>query len=400
MSQPPLTGVRILDLTRAMAGPYATMTLADLGAEVFKIEDPVDGDDTRGFSPVVAAQTSAYFLAANRNKKSIAIDIKSPPGRDAVLEIAKHVDVVIENFRTGVAERRGLGYGDIKQINPTVLYCSISGFGRSGAYADRAGYDPVAQAESGMMVMNGETDGDPLRTNIPFVDIGAGLYAAQAITAALYAREKSGEGQALEVALYDVGISFLANFGMSYLLTNISPVGVGNSNQIMHPVGVFKAKDGEFMLTVASQPLYVTFCNDVIARPDLASDPEFASPPDRVTNRARLTKILNDAFVQHPVDHWLTKLEVAGVPAGRVRSVGEALESAETKERGLLKNSEHPQLGTIRNIASPMIFHGTPIDDPFSGPELGQDTKAVLRSLANFDDDEIEHLTKQGVIKV
>jgi crotonobetainyl-CoA:carnitine CoA-transferase CaiB-like acyl-CoA transferase len=398
MNNPPLAGLKVLDLTRALAGPYATMNLADLGAEIFKIEDPVTGDDTRGFSPVVGDQTSAYYLAVNRNKKSIAVDIKTPEGRDAVLAIAQQVDVVIENFRTGVASRRGLGYDDILKINPRVVYCSISGFGRSGDYAHLAGYDPVAQAESGMMSLNGETDGDPLRTSIPFVDMGAGLYACQAITAALYAREKTGEGQAVEVALYDVGISFLANFAMGYLLTNIVPSRVGNSNQIMHPVGLFQTSDKPFMLTVANENLYVKLCENVLNRPDLTTDPRFDIATKRVQNRVELTALLNEIFEQNGREHWIEKLEAEGIPVGRVRTVAGALDSDMTKERRMLLSTEHPTLGTIRNVASPMIFHGTVLDHPTTAPELGQDTATVLKELADYSATEIERLDQAGII--
>jgi crotonobetainyl-CoA:carnitine CoA-transferase CaiB-like acyl-CoA transferase len=398
MANPPLAGLKVLDLTRALAGPYATMNLADMGAEIYKIEDPINGDDTRGFSPVVSDQTSAYYLAVNRNKKSIAVDIKAPEGRDAVLAIARQVDVVIENFRTGVAARRGLAYDDIRKINPKIIYCSISGFGRSGDYAHLAGYDPVAQAESGMMSMNGETDGDPLRTSIPFVDMGAGLYACQAITAALYAREKTGEGQAVEIALYDVGISFLANFAMGYLLTNVIPSRVGNSNQIMHPVGLYRTADKPFMLTVANENLYVKLCENVLNRPDMVADPRFDVSTKRVQNRIELTALLNGIFEQKGREYWIEKLEAEGIPVGRVRTVAGALDSEMTKERQMLLNSEHPTLGTIRNVASPMIFHGTVLDHPTTAPDLGQDTAAVLKDVAGYSTADIARLNQAGII--
>ena len=316
------------------------------------------------------------------------------------LAIAEKVDVVIENFRTGVAERRGLAYAQIKAVNPAAIYCSISGYGRDGQYAGRAGYDPVVQAESGMMSLTGEADGAPMRTGIPFVDIGAGLYAAQAITAALYQREKTGQGRQIEVALYDVGISFLANYAMTYLSTGEDPKRVGNSNQIMHPVGIYQARDADFMLTVASNALYDRLCREVLRRPDLLSDPHFAAAGDRVKNRAALTRELNGVFATKARRHWLESLEAAGIPAGRVRTVGEAIDADESKARHLFRPAEHPEVGIVQNLSSPMSLSDNELTEPTAAPLLGQHTADVLRDLAGYDEAQIQALDRTGIARL
>ena len=391
-------GVRILDLSRILAGPYASLVLADLGAEIIKIESPAGGDDSRAFLPPGRDGVSAYFLCANRNKKSVAIDLKASAGRELLLALAEHSDVLIENFRSGVVERLGVDAETVRGRNPRLVYCSVSGYGREGSHGRYPGYDPVAQAESGLMSMSGERDGPPVRTGPALVDMVAGLHAAQAIAAALYHRRDSGEGQRIEVSLYDTGINMLLNHGAGYLLTGECPTRAGNGSQVAQPAGNYPTADGDIMLTVGSDRLFRDLCESVLGRPDLSADPRFATNSDRVENRAALDTALAAVLVTRPRVAWMERLREAGVPAGEIATVAEALESPLTAERGLVVDATHASLGTVRTIASPMRLTGTPVVSPRGAPRLGEHTDEVLDVVLGLDAARIAALREAGIV--
>ena len=395
---PPLAGIRILDFTRVLAGPWCSMNLADLGAEVIKVENPSGGDDTRRFPPITDSGESGYFLLVNRNKKSVTIDISEPEGRDIVCRLAGEVDVVLENFRPDVMQRHGLDYGSLSADNPGLIYCSISGYGHNGGMTTVAGYDPVAQAESGLMALTGEPDGDPMRTNVALVDIITGLYAAQAILAALRARDRDGKGQFIDMTLIDCAVAATANLGQAYLTTGEAPTRSGNGSHVVQPLGLYRCADGPMMLCVGNDRQYRRLCHDVIDRPDLADDPRFEINADRIANQAALRAILDDILGGDTRDHWIAKMRANGVPAGSVRTVPEALTHDEILGRGMVREIDHPAAGPARMTASPMRLSGTPVIEPGPSPTLGQHTDEVLTGLLGLDTDRIAALRAAGAI--
>lgn len=394
----PLKGIRVLDLTRVLAGPYCTLTLSDLGAEIIKVEEPTKGDDVRGMQISERLGISTYFLGLNRNKKSIGLDIRTQEGREVILDLVRGADVIIENYRAGVMDRNGLGYETIKASNPTIIYAAISGYGRDGPDKDRPGYDPVVQAESGLMSMTGETDGTPMRTGISLIDIITGLFAGQAVLAALYEREQSGEGQYVEVPLFDCGVNMLSHTASAYLVDGIVMGRVGNASEAAMPVGAYQATDGNFTMALTSDRQFAAFCKTVLEQPSLIDDPEFATNTARVANSARLDRRLRDTFATAPRDHWLKRFAAAGIPAGPIRDVGEALSSPEVERRNLITDAPHSSAGRVPQIRSPMHFSRTPIVEPVGAPLLGEHTEWVLRELLGRSDDDIEKLREAGTI--
>lgn len=399
VSKGPLHGIRILDLTRVLSGPYCTLTLGDLGAEIIKIEEPTKGDDVRAMHISEQHKISSYFLGLNRNKQSVAIDIRTPEGREVILELAQKSDVVVENFRAGVMERNRLGYDTISKIDPSIIYCAISGYGREGPDKDRPGYDPVVQAESGMMSLTGEPDGDGMRTGVAIIDIITGLFASEAILAALYERERSGQGQFIDVPLFDTSINMLNHAAMAFLLDGRVIGRAGNSNQTAMPVGVYQAADGAFSIAMASDRLFDRFCREVLEKPELAGDPDYKDNPSRVKNRVQLDFVLGEIFAEATRELWLDRCDKAGIPAGPIRDVGEALTSPEVARRDLITYTTHSSAGRIPQVRSPMRFSRTPVVDPTGAPLLGEHTDTVLRDLLDRDDRDIEQLRRAGVIR-
>ncbi|MSO76065.1 MAG: CoA transferase [Alphaproteobacteria bacterium] len=387
-----LDGILVADFTRVIAGPQCTMTLADFGAEVIKIEHPEGGDDTRGYRPPEIDGEATFFFAYNRNKRSIALDLSKPEARAVARRLVDMADVLVENFSTGVMGRFGLDYGSVKDANPRLIYCSISGYGRDGAVASRAGYDPVVQAESGLMSVNGFPDREPVRSGVPVVDITTGMTACQAVLAALFHRERTGNGQYLEVALFDAGVALTVHYGIGYLATGVNPGRAGNGSPAAEPIGVFQAKDGIFQMTMAGERVWRKLCNDVIKRPDLIENPAFANNTARIENKLRLHQILNEIFATDTRDAWVEKLRAGGAPGGPVRSIAEAMDSQEVKERGLVSRIPHGKLGTIPNINCPIRFATTPVRTPVGAPTLGEHTEQVLRGLLGLSPDEIQRL--------
>jgi crotonobetainyl-CoA:carnitine CoA-transferase CaiB-like acyl-CoA transferase len=393
-----LDGIRVLDFTRVLSGPYCTMTLGDLGAEIIKIENPSGGDDSRGFNVSPKRGISTYFFAVNRNKQSIALDFRKAEGRDAILAMARNADVVVENFRTGVMERYGIGYDDLKAVNPMIVFCSVSAYGREGPLKDRPGYDPIVQGESGFMSLTGEEDGAPMRTGVSIMDIIAGMFAGQAVMAALLARDRIGQGQKIDVPLFDTAVNMLHHAGSAYLLDDTVMARVGNGNIVAQPVGLYQAADGPFMVTLTNNRLWKVFCEEALERPDLVEDSRFVDNTTRVANRDILENLLNAIFETDTRAHWIAKLGDAGIPAGEVRDVGQALESAEVAARAMVAPYAHSEHGDLRGVRSPMNLSTTPVRDPVAAPDLGADTDAILRDIAGYDEAMIAAMREAGAI--
>ena len=379
-----LDGIRVLDLSRVLAGPWCTMILGDLGAEIIKVENPAGGDETRDFGPPFEAGESAYYMAANRNKKSILADLKTEEGQGIVRRLAEISDVLIENFRLGTMEKFGLALDDLRQANPKLITCSISGYGRMSPYAARAGYDFMIQAESGLMSITGEPDGPPLRVGVATADLTTGNHAVQGVLAALYAREKTGRGQHVDLALLDCQVAGLANIGAAYLMSGKRPERHANAHPNVSPYEAFETADEPIALTVANDRQFATLCK-LMRVEDLPKDRRFATNSKRAANRKALKPELEKVFRTDGRDRWLEKLHAAGLPAGPIRTVDEALDSPEVKAAGLIKEMPHPAMGTCRLVGSPLRLSGTPVVEPFHPPMLGEHTAEVLMNVLGWD---------------
>lgn len=400
----PLEGVRVLDLTRALAGPYCTMMLGDLGADVIKVERPGRGDDSRGWGPPFAGEPygpypgeSAYFIAVNRNKRSLTANLKSPEGQEVMRRLAGVSDVLVENFRTGVLDRMGLGYEELHALNPRLVYCSISGYGRTGPYAERPGYDVIIQAEGGMMAITGPEEGPPSRVGVPIVDITAGMFAATAVLAALRARDLTGEGQLVDVSLLDTQVALLANVASNYLVGGAEPRRLGNAHPNIAPYEAFPARDRWFALAAANERQWAVLC-DVIGRPELKDDPRFATNGARVSNRPELVTVLNDVFAARDADEWLPDLREAGLPCGPINTVPDVFDHPQAQARDLALETEHPTAGPVRLTGFPYKLSQTPAEVRHPPPLLGQHTEEVLTELLDYTAAEVAGLREQGGI--
>lgn len=377
----PLRSLRVVDFSHFIAGPICTMILGDLGADVVKIENAVtNGDALRTFQPQLLGE-SAAFIWANRNKRSVALDLSNAAARDVARELIAASDIVVENFSATVMKRFGLDYAAVSPENPGLIYCSISAYGRTGPLADRNGFDPVVQAESGFMALNGEPENGPQRTGPSVMDMATGMMASNAVLAALAARDRTGKGQQVEVALFDVAATMLGFHAMNYLVSGKVPLRFGNNSRDTAPMGVVLSADGPIYLAVANDRLFRRLSTEVLERPDLADLPEFRTNRDRTENREQLYAILNEIFAAQGRDYWLRKLRTAGVPAGAVRELPDALASEEIAAREIVTRIPHPRLGEVPNIASPIRLEGTPIAKPIAAPLLGQHTAEVLAQL-------------------
>jgi crotonobetainyl-CoA:carnitine CoA-transferase CaiB-like acyl-CoA transferase len=389
---PPLTGVRVVDLSRVLAGPYATMTLADLGADVVKIEHPAGGDETRTWGPPFAGGESAYFLSVNRGKRSVALDLKDPEGRDLALDLCARADVVIENFRPGGAARLGLDYETVRERRPDVVYCTISGFGVREP-RDRAGYDFTVQAESGLMSITGEPDGNPLKVGVAIVDVLTGLNAATGILAALHRRDRTGEGELVEVSLLDSAFAALVNVAANALLTGEEPPRYGNAHPSIVPYQPFRAADGWIAVAAANDGLYARLCA-AIERPDLATDERYATNEARVHNREALIGELEAIFGGRSSEDWEDLLLAAGVPAGKIRGVEEALRTGQARTRRV----DHPTAGPLELVGPPLELTSATLEPSLPPPLLGQHTAEVLAELG-VDASRLAALEGRGVIR-
>lgn len=374
----PLTGVRVLDLSRVLAGPWCTQALADLGAEVLKIEAPGEGDETRGWGPPSMGGLSAYFTCANRSKQSLAVDLKSPSGQATIRDLAKVADIVVENFKLGTLERFGLGYAELSALNPRLIYCAISGYGRTGPDAARAGYDFLVQAETGLMAATGFPDGPPTKVGVAVSDLFTGLYASQAILAALFARESTGQGQFIDVALFDCQLAAMANIAASALATGAPPRRFGNAHPAIVPYELFEASDAPFVLAVGNDRQFRTLAESVLNRPELVDDPRFRRNSDRVVNREALRAELTARFRAEPQSRWLESLHRHGLPAAAVQTTDQALDSDQAKSRNLIRTVVHDREGPIRVVFHPVRFE-QPLPEPTCPPALGQGGDALAR---------------------
>lgn len=392
-----LAGLRVVDFSHFIAGPFATMMLADMGADVIKIEAPGRGDDFRQYPPIHPnLAQGAPFLWSNRNKRSVALNLKSEQGLAVARELIAIADVVVENFSTGVMERLGLDYARCRTHNPRLIYCSVSAYGREGQFADRLGFDPIAQAESGFVSMNGYADRQGVRALSPVMDISTAMMACNAILGALLARERGGEGQFVEVALFDNAVLMTGYATMQHLFTGEEPRRQGNTSPDTCPSGVFQSRDKAFYINCGNNKIFQRLMAQVLERPDLADHPDYATGQGRIRHRETLFAVLSDLFAQHPWAYWQVRMRAAGVPCGEVRSVGEAIRSPEARERKLVTRIKHPTVGWLPNVALPIRYSHTPLADPVAAPSVGQDTREVLRELLSYDDERLGELDAAG----
>lgn len=393
-----LGDLRVIDFTHFVAGPLATQTLADFGADVIKIEAPDRGDDFRHYptvDPAIPAQ-GGPFLWANRNKKSLALDMKSEAGLKVAKELIAQADVLVENFSSGVMDRFGLDYATCTRLNPRLVYCSISAYGREGPYADRLGFDPIAQAESGFISMNGYADRQGVRTGAAVMDVATAMSATNAILLALMARTRDGVGQKVEVALFDTAILMTGFGAMQHLTTGYEPKRNGNVSPDTCPSGVFMSQDKPFYINCGNDKIFQRLFEQVLGRPDLAHDPVLSQRVRRLEQRERIFQVMDQAFAKEPWSHWAPLLRAANVPHGQVRTLGEALASDEARSRGLVTRIPHPVKGWIPNIANPLRLERTPAVPPLAAPAVGQHTEAVLRETLGYDEGRIAQLQAEG----
>jgi crotonobetainyl-CoA:carnitine CoA-transferase CaiB-like acyl-CoA transferase len=404
----PLSHIKVLDLSRVLAGPWTGQNLADLGAEVIKVERPRKGDDSRAFGPPWLKDRngkdtteSAYFLAANRGKKAITVDLSKGEGQELVRRLAAQCDVLLENYKFGDLGRYRLGYDDLHEINPGLIYCSVTGFGQTGPYRERPGYDFMIQGMGGLMSITGERDdlpgGGPQRVGVPIVDIMTGMYASIAVCAALAHRERTGVGQHLDLALLDTQVAFLANQAMNYLASGEVPGRLGNAHPNIVPYQTFETKDGDIILACGNDNLFSKFCEVADCR-RLAEDPRFATNGKRVENRAALAPLLADIFMKRTTHEWVEALEAAGVPNGPINDIEQVFEEPQVIARGMKIELDHPLAGKVPLVASPMKFSATPLEFRTPPPTLGQHTDQILRGMLAMNDSEIAELRAAGVI--
>lgn len=393
----PLEGIRVVDFSHFVAGPFAAMILADMGAEVLKIEAPLRGDDLRRYPPMhPQLDHGAPFLWSNRGKKSVALDLKSPAGLELAKELIRHADVLVENFSAGVMHRLGLDYEACKALNPKLVYCAIAAYSRDGAFADRMGFDPIAQAESGFVSMNGYADRDGVRALSPVMDISTAMMASNAVLGALFARERMGQGQRIEVSLFDTAVLMTGYASLQSLFTGQDPQRHGNTSPDTCPSGAFRARDRTFYINSGNDNIFQRLMVQVLERPDLAAHPDYASGPLRTAHRQRLFTFLDEAFGVQDWAHWQARMRTAGVPCGLVRTVGEAIRSPEARDHELVSRIPHPVLGWVPNLRLPIRYGSTPTADPVAAPAVGEHTTEVLQSVLGLDAAQIAALGAQG----
>ncbi len=404
----PLRNIRVLDLTRILAGPTGTQILGDLGADVIKIERPAGGDDTRQWGPPFLkdrdgndSDQSSYFLAANRNKQSVAIDIAKPEGQALIRELASTCDILIENFKVGGLAKYGLSYDQLKDEFPGLIYCSITGFGQTGPYAKRPGYDYLVQGMGGMMSLTGEPDGEPMKVGVGIADVVCGMYGVIGILAALNHRQLTGEGQHVDMSLLDTQVSWLINEGMNYLVSGNLPTRLGNAHPNIVPYQLFPTSDGHFILAVGNDGQFQRFC-EFAGLDGVADDSRFRTNPDRLRNRDALVEIIRDATAQHSSAHWIDGLENCNVPSGPVNNLEQVFADPQVIERQMKMTMDHPhaQSGDVELIANPIKMSASPVSYRQAPPVVGEHTAQVLKSCLGVGDDDLARLLENGVIGV
>ncbi len=394
----PLEGVRVLDLSRVFAGPLCGQVLADFGADVIKVEHPGRGDDTRDWGMRIGKTETTYYNSMNRNKRSITVDLQTPEGVKIIRDLLPQCDVVVQNFKTGGAEKLGLGYEQLKAIKPDLIYCSVAGYDSSGPEAKRPGYDLVIQGEAGLMALNGEASQPPLKFGVAAVDMMTGMYAAQAVLAALFRRSKTGQGRHIEMALYDCGLMITGYYGLDAMLLGHDPQRYGNAHPSIVPYGMFEAQDGPLIIAVGNNSQFDKFCRQVVMRPDIVEDPRYATNVERARNRLTLLPEMKALIASFPRDVLLERLAAAGIPCGRVAGLHEALTSERTRRGGLLQEMPHPVAGTTHVFAPPYRLDGQRLPIRNAPPTLGAATREVLQQLLQLPEAELEALRDKGVL--
>ncbi len=393
----PLEGLRVVELTRVLSGPYCTMQLGDMGAEVIKVEQPGKGDDTRAFAPPYQGDQAAYFLSINRNKKSITLDMKSEAGKAVLWRLIERSDILVENFRPGAMDRLGFGYKAVEKRRPAIVYASISGFGQTGPQTDRPGYDVIVQGEAGIMDITGPQNGAPYKVGAAIGDLVSGLYAVQGILAALYAAKATGRGQHVDISMYEAVASLLTFNAGIYFATGEPPRRRGNAHPTIVPYETFEAADGWINLGVANDDLWQRFCR-AADRPDLAADPLYLEAADRVRNRDELVPLVRALVKERTRDDWMARLDKAGVPAGAIRTVGEVCDSDLLKARDMIAQMEHASAGAVKAVKNAVHLSATPLDAYAAPPQLGQHTREVLTGLLGYSLADAEKLARDGVV--
>ncbi|MEZ5775223.1 MAG: CoA transferase [Hyphomicrobiaceae bacterium] len=394
----PLDDIRVLDLSRVVSGPFCTMQLGDMGADVIKVEEPEHGDDTRAFGPPFVAGEAAYYLSVNRSKRSLALNLKAKAALPILKSLIERSDVLIENFRPGAADRLGLDYETVSGWNPRIVYCSISGFGTTGPERDRPGYDLIVQGASGIMDITGDPAGPPMKVGTSVADLVTALYGAQAILLALRARDRSGRGQRIEVAMVEAMASLLTFNAGIFFASGRSPTRRGNSHATIVPYETFRAADGWINLGVANDALWVKFCN-ACGLEAVRDDPRFRRAPDRVENREALLPMINATMASRSRAEWVHVLGAAGVPCGEIRTVGEVCTNEALQARGMIRDLPHSTIGQFRTIDTPMRLDDTPGGAELAPPLLGEHTMEILTELAGLSAAEVERLAEAGVVR-
>jgi crotonobetainyl-CoA:carnitine CoA-transferase CaiB-like acyl-CoA transferase len=400
----PLQGLRVVDISRALAGPFCTMMLGDLGADVIKVERPGRGDESRSWGPPFVGEPSesypgesTYYLAANRSKRSLTVNLKNPKGQEIIQRLATLSDVLVENYLTGSLDKMGLGYEQLHELNPRLVYCSISGYGRTGPYAEKGGYDFILQAEGGIMGITGPVEGPPFRVGVSIIDITTGMFASTAILAALRAREITGEGQLLDLSLLDSSAAILANVASNYLIGGVEPRRMGNAHFNIAPYEVFRARDRWLTLGALNQRQWENLCT-VADRREIIDDPLFTSNQDRVKNREALAKVLNEAFAAKDAKEWIEELHGVGIPSGVINSIEDVFNHPQAQERDLKIEIEHPTAGVLSFPGFPYKFSATPAQAHRPPPLLGEHTEEVLVELLEYSPQEVQQLHDEGVV--
>ena len=393
----PLSGVRVLDLTRVVAGPYCSMFLGDLGAEVVKVEQPGAGDDTRGWGPPFAGGESAYYLCINRNKQSLTLDLKSKRAVELLRDLVKVADVIIENFRPGTMERLGLGEKELRELNPRLIYASLTGFGADGPMSDWPGYDLIVQAWGGLMSITGTPEGEPVKVGVAIIDLVAGLMLGKAVAAALFAREKIGVGQRIDTSLLEAEVASLINVGSNYLVGGKVPRRWGNAHPNIVPYQNFQTADGYLVIGVASEVIWKRFC-EAVGQRDLINDPRFADNSKRVDNRSELIAILSKTFLQRRNDAWFKLLTDAEVPCAPVQTIDQVFQAPQILQRDMLIEVDHPTAGKVRMAGIPVKFSVTPASVRMPPPLLGEHNDAILRTWLGMSAALIDELKREKVI--
>ena len=391
----PLKGIKVLDISRVLTGPFCTMILGDLGAEVIKIEIPGTGDETRSWGPPYVEGESAYYLSTNRNKKSVTLNLKSEEGQKILMEMAKQCDVMIENFLPGTVDRLGVNYDKVKAANPGIIYCSLSGFGQDGPYREFPAYDLLMQGLGGLMSITGEKDGQPIRIGVALVDIGAGMYAVIGILSALMTRKATGQGQYIDISLLDTEVSWMTYMATNYFLSGKNPTRMGSGHPNIVPYQAFKAKDGYFILAVGNDNIWKRFCK--VLELDIAEDPRYVTNAKRVENRDELNSMLEEMFVTKDAAEWMEILQPARIPCGPVNNISEVVNHPQTIHRGMVVEMDHPKAGSVKVLGNPINMSLTPPRYELHPPLLGEHTDEVLEQFG-YSQEDLKNLKEKGII--